>query len=182
MALNPSIQYEWIDENWLPEQAEMLGKLLSIIDANPTLLASSQSTRLPALSPSSSTISTLNRATIELERKKFVDIPVLQAQQLKKGLSALKYWMAQSKSSEVPPIYRVALDILPAQAFSVSSERDFSSSKLTCTQLRNEISTHNVEALRLNPEISCGREPYSLDFMSHHDDELSGDAVIWTVD
>jgi hypothetical protein len=86
-------------------------------------------------------------------------------------------------------IYRVALDVLPAQASSVSSERIFSSSKLTCTQHRNHISAPNVEALQIlkhslrserDTSVFDARE--SLDFMSHHRDDFAGDGVIVTVD
>src|SRR6266481_6421846 len=41
------------------------------------------------------------------------------------------------------------MDILPAQASSVPSERIFSSSKETCTQRRNNISPTMLEALQI---------------------------------
>jgi hypothetical protein len=41
------------------------------------------------------------------------------------------------------------MDVLPAQASSVSSERVFSSSKITCTRARNKISARTIEQLQL---------------------------------
>jgi hypothetical protein len=83
----------------------------------------------------------------------------------------------------------VALNILPAQASSVSSERVFSSSKLTCTQFRNKISVSNVEALQIlkhslrsEPDSPFDIGPYTLDFMSHHVDDLFSDSVVQTFD
>jgi hypothetical protein len=97
--------------------------------------------------------------------------------------------LLQAKSYYLPLIHRVALDILPAQASSVSSERVFSSSKLTCTQFRNHISASNVEALqilkhslRCRPDTPLFDAPETLDFMAHHCDNLHGDASILTVD
>ncbi|KDN43889.1 hypothetical protein RSAG8_05882, partial [Rhizoctonia solani AG-8 WAC10335] len=49
----------------------------------------------------------------------------------------------------LPLIHRMVVDVLPAQASSVSSERVFSSSKLTCTRERNRISAELVEALQV---------------------------------
>jgi hypothetical protein len=83
----------------------------------------------------------------------------------------------------------VALDILPAQASSVSSERVFSSSKMTCTQFRTRISASNVEALQILKHSLCGQtdtplydEPETLDFMGHHLDEMYGDSAVLTFD
>ncbi|KAG8727007.1 hypothetical protein FRC12_022878, partial [Ceratobasidium sp. 428] len=41
------------------------------------------------------------------------------------------------------------MDILPVQASSVSSERAFSSSKLTCTRERSKISAEHMEHLQV---------------------------------
>ncbi|KDN40149.1 hypothetical protein RSAG8_08349, partial [Rhizoctonia solani AG-8 WAC10335] len=48
-----------------------------------------------------------------------------------------------------PLLYQVAMDVLPVQASSVSSERAFSSSKLTCTRERNKISAVHMEELQV---------------------------------
>ncbi|QRV87058.1 hAT family dimerization protein [Ceratobasidium sp. AG-Ba] len=127
-----------------------------------------------------------NLATVELEHQKFIEEPVVLAKDLE-GVSPLDYWL--SKSSHLPLIYKVALDILPAQASSVSSERVFSSSKMTCTPSRNRISAPRVKALQIlkhslgsDPERTLDDEPNVLDFMAQHDDELTGDHLIQAVD
>ncbi|KDN34703.1 hypothetical protein RSAG8_12225, partial [Rhizoctonia solani AG-8 WAC10335] len=53
----------------------------------------------------------------------------------------------------------LAMDVLPAQASSVSSERVFSLSKLTCTRARNKISTSTVEALQILKYALRHRQP-----------------------
>ncbi|KAG9126891.1 hypothetical protein FRC07_001502, partial [Ceratobasidium sp. 392] len=150
----------------------------------------------PTNSPSSATpsptrlyvppTSALNNATVELEHQKLEEEVTVLAEDLG-GLSPIDYW--QAKSAEMPLTYRVALDILPAQASSVSSERVFSLSKLTCTQSRNQISASNVEALqilkhslRCDPDTPLLDIPDTLDFMAHHLDEMCGDAAVLTVE
>ncbi|KAG8773678.1 hypothetical protein FRC12_002386 [Ceratobasidium sp. 428] len=258
MALNPSIRYEWIDQNWsqveasnarevvkqhmrrcLEEQqrehfdsitrhpssttadtaATRLNKgyasfLTSGVTARPTSalfspdysprLSSPEALPLHSLSvadvpgnaaafpmkplATSITASTnaLNTATVELEHRRFMEEPVILAKDME-GVSAIDYWL--SKSSQLPLIYKVALDILPAQASSVSSERVFSSSKMTCTQSRNRISASSVEALQIfkhalrsNPDAALDDEQNILDFMTQHDDELSGHNVVCTIE
>jgi hypothetical protein len=46
-------------------------------------------------------------------------------------------------------LYQIATDVLPVQASSVSSERGFSSSKMTCTRERSRISPENMEYLQV---------------------------------
>lgn len=57
----------------------------------------------------------------------------------------------------------MAVDVLPAQASSVSSERVFSSSKLTCTRERNRISAGLVEALQVVKHSIRRQRPSELD-------------------
>jgi hypothetical protein len=160
----------------------------------------SDTTSTPLAQPQArrSTASTkaLNDATVELEHRKFEEEPIIPAEDMD-GLTTIDYWLVrvclqnqawissnynvkitmplQAKSSDLPLVHRVALDILPAQASSVSSERVFSSSKLTCTQLRNHISAANVEALQvLKHSLRCRHDtplfdsPETLDSMAHH--------------
>ncbi|KAG9074444.1 hypothetical protein FS749_014000 [Ceratobasidium sp. UAMH 11750] len=74
---------------------------------------------------------------------------------------------------EFPLLYRIAMDVLPAQASSVSSERAFSSGKLTCTRERNLISPENLERLQFlkhalhRHSTSTGLDTQPLDFMAH---------------
>lgn len=64
------------------------------------------------------------------------------------------------------------MSVLPVQASSVSSERAFSSSKMTCTRERNSISAENMEALQvlkhaLHRRRSGEGNHQTLDFMAH---------------
>ncbi|CAE6411444.1 unnamed protein product, partial [Rhizoctonia solani] len=128
---------------------------------------------------SSAQLSRLNEATVELEHQKFERIGVPTPKGME-GLGLLDFWMA--KSLELPLVFKVALNVLPAQASSVSSERVFSSSKFTCSQYRNRISAPKVEALQILKHALRNRatEPETLDLMAHHVDELLGDTVIST--
>ncbi|KAG8729906.1 hypothetical protein FRC10_003305 [Ceratobasidium sp. 414] len=81
-----------------------------------------------------------------------------------------------------PLLFRIAMDVLPVQASSVSSERVFSSSKLTCTSERNRITPENMEYLqvlkhalarkRRNPTLE-GLVAPKLDFVTHLYENLS---------
>ena len=55
----------------------------------------------------------------------------------------------QARKYRFPYMYRVALDVLPAQASAVSCERMFSSSKETDTLRRNRLSPQVMEALQI---------------------------------
>lgn len=88
------------------------------------------------------------------------------------------------------------MDVLPAQASSVSSERVFSSSKLTCTRARNKISASTIESLQIlkyslrnirkDPQTAIEKDTgddidpsCALDFMSRlGDSDWSHDAIL----
>ncbi|QRW04461.1 hAT family dimerization protein [Ceratobasidium sp. AG-Ba] len=65
-----------------------------------------------------------------------------------KGLTTNR-WYGQARRYEFPLLYEIAMNVLPVQASSVSSERVFSSSKLTCTRERTRISPENMEYLQV---------------------------------
>ena len=72
--------------------------------------------------------------------------------------------LQQAIETEFPLMFKVALDILPVQASSVSCERIFSSSKETCALRRNLLSPALLEVLQVLKHIyKQGR----LDFTSH---------------
>ncbi|QRV94609.1 hAT family dimerization protein [Ceratobasidium sp. AG-Ba] len=251
MALNPSIRYEWIDQNWSPTDAlnarevvkqhmrrcfdeeqrersktaaqaaqsagvdtaaKRLNKgyasfLTAGVSARPnsalfssssagtssetvatstlpsrTMVVAASHKHEPGVSPSDA----LNDAIVELEHQRFLEEPVIPAKNME-NMSPVDYWLA--RSSQMPLICKLALDLLPAQASSVSSERVFSSSKMTCTQFRNRISASNVEALQIlkhalrsDPDSSLDDEVQTLNLMAQHDDELSGHGIICTVE
>ncbi|EUC65415.1 hAT family dimerization protein, partial [Rhizoctonia solani AG-3 Rhs1AP] len=139
---------------------------------------SSSSYSSDAVSTHTSTTSTgqpstaLNMATVELEHRKLEEEPIIAAEEMN-GLSPVDYWL--SRSDELPIVYRVALDVLPAQASSVSSERIFSSTNVEALQILK----HSLRSGRVTPFSDT---PTTLDFMSHHRDDLSGDSAILTVD
>lgn len=66
------------------------------------------------------------------------------------------------------------MDVLPAQASSVSSERAFSSSKLTCTRAQNKIGVQTVEMLQILEYSLRHRLPHSSTHNLQPDDEDFG--------
>ncbi|KDN47788.1 hypothetical protein RSAG8_03208, partial [Rhizoctonia solani AG-8 WAC10335] len=62
-------------------------------------------------------------------------------------VSLVEFWKAHRHV--FPLLFQVAMDVLPVQASSVSSERAFSSSKFTCTPERNRISEKHMEYLQV---------------------------------
>ncbi|QRV81681.1 hAT family dimerization protein [Ceratobasidium sp. AG-Ba] len=107
---------------------------------------------------------------VELELARWIAQGMLGTQDMG-TIELVQYWRAHRY--EFPLLYRVAMDVLPAQASSVSSERAFSSSKLTCTRERSVILPENLERLQvlkhaLQRRRACvGRAEQSLDFMEH---------------
>ena len=61
-------------------------------------------------------------------------------------------------------MFRVAMDVLPAQASAVSCERMFSSSKETCTLRRNRLSPETLEALQV---LKYSIKQRRLNFVDH---------------
>ncbi|KEP49154.1 HAT family dimerization protein [Rhizoctonia solani 123E] len=95
------------------------------------------------------------------------------------SVDLVEFWRVHKH--EFPLLYWIAMDVLPVQASSVSSERAFSSSKLTCTRERTKLSPENIEYLQvlkhsLHRRRITGDNRQTLDFMSHivypdnHDD------------
>ncbi|KAG8736244.1 hypothetical protein FRC11_002744 [Ceratobasidium sp. 423] len=78
-----------------------------------------------------------------------------------------------------PLLYQVAMDVLPVQASSVSSEQAFSSSKLTCTHEWNKISAEHMEELQVLKHSlhHCHADDMNnqtLDIMAHIVDPVYG--------
>ncbi|KAG8735680.1 hypothetical protein FRC11_003105 [Ceratobasidium sp. 423] len=68
-------------------------------------------------------------------------------QNKKENVNVVDYWKINGEV--LPLIHRMVMDVLPAQASSVSSKRVFSSSKLTCTREQNRISSELIEVLQV---------------------------------
>lgn len=145
-----------------------------------------------------------NDAIVTLEHEAFLAVNVQDAKKLK-GISPIDFWrvgdavilhflprlltvVLQARAGDLPLVYQLALDVLPSQASSVSSERVFSSSKMTCTQSRNRISTGTVEALQIlkhslrqRTDVPLSSSSSSLDFMARHTDDAWGDSLVSSV-
>lgn len=107
-----------------------------------------------------------DRKTVELELENYMQDGTVDS----KGLDMMRFWrvsfqtvgsvavvlmtpeyfalILQHHSRKYPTLYRIALDVLPAQASAVPCERAFSSSKETLTKRRNRLSPALVEALQ----------------------------------
>ncbi|KAG8794220.1 hypothetical protein FRC12_000167 [Ceratobasidium sp. 428] len=124
----------------------------------------------PTVTPTSHPPPTNPMAEVESELARWIAQGTLNVQDMG-TIELVQFWML--RCNEFPLLYRVAMDVLPAQASSVSSERAFSSSKLTCTRERNSISAENLERLQVlkhslhRRPTSTGQAAGSLDFMTH---------------
>jgi hypothetical protein len=68
-------------------------------------------------------------------------------------------------------MFKVALDILPVQASSVSCERIFSSSKETCAMRRNLLSSALLEVLQVLKHVyKQGRLDFTSDLVATEED------------
>jgi hypothetical protein len=76
--------------------------------------------------------------------------------------SQLMNWW-QLKRFQYPILWKIARDVLPAQATSVPSEQVFSSSKHITTQERNKIDAEMVERLQI---LKFGLRQEKLDFLA----------------
>ncbi|CAE6470177.1 unnamed protein product [Rhizoctonia solani] len=83
---------------------------------------------------------------VDAEHERYVKEKLVPLSELGK-LDLVKH--STSHESKFSLLHAVAMDVLPAQASSVSSERVFSSSKLTCTWERNRMSATTVESLQI---------------------------------
>ncbi|CUA67878.1 hypothetical protein RSOLAG22IIIB_07571 [Rhizoctonia solani] len=131
------------------------------------------------VAPSPEDIRSHNLGAVEFELNRYIAAGPIPIEAM--GAIALtSYW--QANQFTYPLLYRIAMDVLPVQASSVSSERVFSSSKLTCTSERNRISTKTMEAFqvlkhslyRRRREVAEPRAAQSraLDFVVHQFENL----------
>ncbi|KIO18794.1 hypothetical protein M407DRAFT_83547 [Tulasnella calospora MUT 4182] len=169
MAVNPSTKLEWIESNWNSAEARQakswvlehvcLGSIrnLSTVRRSASLAPgidspTSSTIHLPVSRentpvPEPASISQeeqdqADRKTVELELENYMHDGTLES----RGLDMVRFW--QHHSCKYPTLYRIALDVLPAQASAVPCERAFSSSKETLTKRRNRLSPALVEALQ----------------------------------
>ncbi|KDN38535.1 hypothetical protein RSAG8_09424, partial [Rhizoctonia solani AG-8 WAC10335] len=83
---------------------------------------------------------------VEAEHDRYVKEKLVPLSELGK-IDLVKHWTRAEEKFSL--LHAVAMDVLPAQASSVSSERVFSSSKLTCTRARNRMKANTVESLQI---------------------------------
>ncbi|KEP49072.1 hAT family dimerization protein [Rhizoctonia solani 123E] len=67
-------------------------------------------------------------------------------------VNPVEFWKAHRDI--FPLLYQIAINIPPVRASSVSSQRAFSSSKMTCTRERNNISPEHMVHLKCS-SIHC---------------------------
>jgi hypothetical protein len=94
-----------------------------------------------------------DRHMVEAEIHNYIAAPVYP------GLDIMGWWNVHRNTYRL--LWKVARDVLPAQATSVPCERVFSSSKQTCTSLRNSLQPHLVEKLQI---VKFGLREDRLDF------------------
>ncbi|KDQ51398.1 hypothetical protein JAAARDRAFT_185205 [Jaapia argillacea MUCL 33604] len=86
-----------------------------------------------------------DRITVDQELRRYLDSPTISGPALE-HFNLVSFW--QGHSHLFPILYRVALDVLPAQASAVCCERIFSSSKETITARRSKLSSTMLEILQ----------------------------------
>ncbi|KAF8673054.1 hAT family C-terminal dimerization region, partial [Rhizoctonia solani] len=100
-----------------------------------------------ASSPSKSASELFHRkAIVNAEHERYINNKILPLSELGKT-DLVKHW--KSAKSTFSLMHALAMDVLPAQASSVSSKRVFSSSKLTCTRAWNKMKANTVESLQI---------------------------------
>ncbi|KDN41816.1 hypothetical protein RSAG8_07187, partial [Rhizoctonia solani AG-8 WAC10335] len=102
------------------------------------------------------------------------------------SVELVEYWKVHQYT--YPLLYRIAMNVLPAQASSVSSERVFSSSKETCTSERSRLSAESMEYLQVLKHLlvrrrrtrgaAISQDDWVFDFVTHEFQnlEISADA------
>ncbi|KAG8753668.1 hypothetical protein FRC11_007210 [Ceratobasidium sp. 423] len=123
------------------------------------------------LAPTPAEIRAHNLGAVEFELNQYIAKGTLPMEAMG-DIDLAAYWRAHQHI--YPLLYRIAMDVLPIQASSVSSERAFSSSKMTCTRERNRLSVSTMEALQVLKHAlqrrrrdSAESETKTLDLVSH---------------
>ncbi|GAB1520557.1 hypothetical protein RhiTH_003636 [Rhizoctonia solani] len=92
------------------------------------------------------------KAIVNAEHEQYINNKILHLSELGKT-DLVKHW--KSAKSTFSLMHALAMDVLPAQALSVSSKRVFLSSKLTCTRARNKMKANTVESLQILKYALC---------------------------
>ncbi|KAL0961546.1 hypothetical protein HGRIS_006485 [Hohenbuehelia grisea] len=102
-----------------------------------------------------------DKQQVELEFARYKAKPLVQPTGVKNMCDLLRHW--EVEEFDLPLLFRVAMDVLPAQASAVPCERVFSSSKETCSLRRNRLGAELLEALQ------CLKYAYRQDRLSFVD-------------
>lgn len=103
--------------------------------------------------PTPETMKECIRKRIELDRKDAecefsrYEVAGILLEAAERTTDIVRFW--EKKERTFLLLFRVAMDVLPARASSVPSERIFSSSKETCTLRRSNLSPATLEALQV---------------------------------
>ncbi|KAG8683566.1 hypothetical protein FRC11_013369 [Ceratobasidium sp. 423] len=120
------------------------------------------------LCPTPAQIHAHNLGAVEFELNQYISHGTIPIESTG-AIDLIEYWRAHEFT--YPLLYHITMDVLPVQASSVSSERIFSSSKMTCTAERNRLSVRTMEALQvLKHALKHHRHELSevsLDLVSH---------------
>ncbi|CAE7086893.1 unnamed protein product [Rhizoctonia solani] len=137
----------------------------------------SQNINSPQSKPSEPSTKALSSKELELIFMADVEAELLRWEQYEWAgsdtmgtVNLVEFW--KTHRNIFPLLYQVAMNVLPVQASSVSSERAFSSSKMTCTRERNNISAEHMEYLQvlkhsLHRRRADHENNQTLDFMAH---------------
>lgn len=121
----------------------------STIPPTPTIIVSEPVVHSPTLK----TTEDRSRKELELDRKdaecefSHYDDESIQHETAERNTEIVHFW--EKKEHTFPLLFRVAMDVLPAQASSVPSEHIFSSSKETCTLQCSNLSPATLKALQV---------------------------------
>ncbi|KAG9096989.1 hypothetical protein FS749_007324 [Ceratobasidium sp. UAMH 11750] len=130
---------------------DLSGKIQRADGTTQHIASSSADSTIPGclalnLSPAQRAVHDL--AAVQMEMAGYITLGTVSASDTHSGVDIISQW--KSLRHTFPLIHRLAVDILPVQASSVSSERVFSSSKLTCTRERSRMAVGTVESLQVH--------------------------------
>jgi hAT family C-terminal dimerisation region len=112
-----------------------------------------------------------DRQKVEAEYLRYIADPIMTQPLDTSGI--LGWWYIHRHT--YPLLWKVARDILPAQASAVPCERVFSSSKQTTTQQRNSINPGLMEKLQIIKfGLRVDRLDFTDDILRHGEDMIGG--------
>ncbi|KAJ2927910.1 hypothetical protein H1R20_g9190, partial [Candolleomyces eurysporus] len=159
MVLNHSIKFSWFkeDQHSFGRRGVTEREWIKESNLDTTIRRSATQPLIPTATTSGSRELTEAEKMEEAARQTEEDIKIVDLE-LSRWEAAPLVPMADAKNLvsfwnlskyEFPLLYRISMDILPAQASAVCCERVFSSSKETCTLRRARLQPNMLEALQM---------------------------------